>query len=180
MFAVSAARTNAGIRERQMQRAAKFEPVAEQLNQKIAALQQRVAKYEAQIDALTNDLAGRDVEIARLHAVERFYEMARMDVRQIVRKAAECHGIDVGEINGQSRARPIVECRHDAVAAARWARPDLSLPALGRLFGNRDHTTILNSCRLRGYDKGWHGRPAFGNAEFAAWVFQTFDQLIDE
>ncbi|MBX3751922.1 MAG: hypothetical protein KF897_17725, partial [Opitutaceae bacterium] len=50
---------------------------------------------------------------------------------------------------GASRTRHVVEARFEAIRLVRAARPDLSLPAIGRLF-NRDHTTILHALKRAG------------------------------
>jgi chromosomal replication initiation ATPase DnaA len=40
------------------------------------------------------------------------------------------------------------------MAAAYQQRPDLSLPQLGKMFGGRDHTTILYAVRKAGAYRG--------------------------
>lgn len=67
----------------------------------------------------------------------------------ILRDVAVKHGLTVGILRGPSRSRHIVAVRHEAIAAVHVARPDLSLPALGRIF-NRDHTSILFALRKLG------------------------------
>lgn len=59
------------------------------------------------------------------------------------------HGLPEGSITGTSRKVPVVKARFEAIAKVREARPDLSLPALGRIF-RRDHTTILYALRKVG------------------------------
>jgi len=71
-------------------------------------------------------------------------------VADIIRITAERHGITVRAILGHRRTRHVVAARREAMAAAYVARPDLSLPDLARLFGNRDHTTILAAARAAG------------------------------
>lgn len=71
----------------------------------------------------------------------------------IISMVAAWHGVTHAEIVGDSRSRPVIEARHDAVAAV-WlnCRVDgrqYSLPELGRAFG-KDHTTCLHSLRKRG------------------------------
>jgi chromosomal replication initiation ATPase DnaA len=64
----------------------------------------------------------------------------------ILREVADRHGVSLASILGQGRAAELVAARHEAVALVHAARPDLSLPALGRIF-KRDHTSILNALR---------------------------------
>lgn len=75
-------------------------------------------------------------------------------VADIIRATAERHGVPARRLIGRGMARNIVMARHEAIAEAYQARPDLSLPVLGRLFGNRDHTTILHALRKMGVYQG--------------------------
>ncbi|MER9164381.1 helix-turn-helix domain-containing protein [Mesorhizobium sp. M0715] len=77
----------------------------------------------------------------------------RVLVADIIRQAAERHGISARRLLGRGMNKQLVEARFDAMATAYVARPDLSLPALGRLFG-RDHTTILHAVRKAGVYRG--------------------------
>ncbi len=74
-------------------------------------------------------------------------------VAEIIRTTAERHGISVRTLLGKRNARHVVLARREAMAAAYVARPDISLPELGRLFGNRDHSAILHAARAAGV---WH------------------------
>ncbi len=70
-------------------------------------------------------------------------------VKAILCEVASRHGVTIAAITGRSLRREVVAARHEAIALAHAARPDLSLPALGRLF-RRDHTTILSALRKTG------------------------------
>lgn len=72
---------------------------------------------------------------------------ARPSARKIIAKVADQFGVSVADIVGPSRSRPIIQARFAAVHEVATARPDLSMPALGREFGGRDHTTILHTLR---------------------------------
>lgn len=69
--------------------------------------------------------------------------------REIIANVAAQHGVTPADIIGSSRLRTIVRARQDAIAAVASAYPHLSAPALGRAFGDRDHTTILHALRAR-------------------------------
>ena len=56
-------------------------------------------------------------------------------------------GITYAQVMGPGRSIPIVEARHTCILAVHRARPDLSFPQLGAIFGGRDHTTILFAVR---------------------------------
>ncbi|MDP8961462.1 MAG: chromosomal replication initiator protein DnaA [Actinomycetota bacterium] len=64
----------------------------------------------------------------------------------IIEKAAEVFGFSVEDLRGHSRRRPLVAARQAAMYVCR-ALTEESLPAIGRSFGGRDHTTVLYSVR---------------------------------
>ncbi|MFZ9041404.1 MAG: chromosomal replication initiator protein DnaA [Ilumatobacteraceae bacterium] len=51
---------------------------------------------------------------------------------------------DVVSLRGKSRQRPLVTARQIAMYVFR-EQTDLSYPAIGRLFGGRDHTTVMHA-----------------------------------
>jgi chromosomal replication initiator protein len=67
-------------------------------------------------------------------------------VEEIQQRVATGFGISRGELVGSSRAATPLRARQIAILLTREAT-ELSLPQIGRLYGGRDHTTILNSLR---------------------------------
>jgi chromosomal replication initiator protein len=67
-------------------------------------------------------------------------------VEEIQQRAAESFGISRAELVGSSRAATPLRARQVAIFLTRYLT-DLSLPQIGRLYGGRDHTTVLNSLR---------------------------------
>jgi chromosomal replication initiator protein len=65
---------------------------------------------------------------------------------QIQQRVAEEFGISPTELAGSSRSATPLRARQIAIFLTREST-DLSLSQIGRLFGNRDHSTILNSLR---------------------------------
>jgi len=53
-------------------------------------------------------------------------------------------------LKGPRRDRALVMARFAAVALVLECCPELSLPSIGRLMGDRDHTTIIHSRRRAG------------------------------
>lgn len=70
----------------------------------------------------------------------------RPTIRAIIEKVAEQHHITYAALIGPSRRAEIVRTRQEAMWTVRkigiW-----SLPAIGRAFGDRDHTTVLHGVR---------------------------------
>ena len=64
----------------------------------------------------------------------------------IQEKTAGFFNISKSELLGISRSKEIVMARQAAMYAAREIT-QMSLPAIGKAFGGRDHTTVLHSCK---------------------------------
>jgi chromosomal replication initiator protein len=67
-------------------------------------------------------------------------------VEEIQQRVAERYSISRAELVGSSRAATPLRARQVAIFLTRELT-DLSLPQIGRLYGGRDHTTVLNSLR---------------------------------
>lgn len=67
-------------------------------------------------------------------------------VEEIQQRVAERFGISRAELVGSSRAATPLRARQVAIFLTR-EMTDLSLPQIGRLYGGRDHSTVLNSLR---------------------------------
>ncbi|MDX6626373.1 MAG: chromosomal replication initiator protein [Solirubrobacterales bacterium] len=77
-------------------------------------------------------------------------------VEEIQQRVAEGYGIARAELVGSSRAATPLRARQVAIFLTRELT-DLSLPQIGRLYGGRDHSTVLNS--LRRVEAGIEGDP---------------------
>jgi chromosomal replication initiator protein len=67
-------------------------------------------------------------------------------VEEIQRRVSSAFGISRAELVGSSRAARPLGARQVAIYLTR-EMTDLSLPQIGRLYGGRDHSTVLNSIR---------------------------------
>ena len=67
-------------------------------------------------------------------------------VEEIQQRVATRFGISRAELVGSSRAATPLRARQVAIYLTRELT-DLSLPQIGRLYGGRDHSTVLNSLR---------------------------------
>lgn len=67
-------------------------------------------------------------------------------VEQIQHRVAAAFGISCAELTGGSRAATPLRARQVAILLTR-EETDLSLPQIGRLYGGRDHSTVLNALR---------------------------------
>ncbi len=150
------------------------EVAAPNLAMRLAVLRRLVREAEIEIadhDALS-ELARRiDANVRQLHgALTRTIAHASLMARPLSRElvaeviparpesriapapeeiqacVAESFGVSRAELLGTGRAATPLRARQVAIYLTREAT-DLSLPQIGRLFGGRDHTTVLNSIR---------------------------------
>jgi len=63
---------------------------------------------------------------------------------QLLSEICDYLGVTVEAVRGRSRQRPIVGARQTAMYVVRELT-DLSYPAIARLFGGRDHTTVIHA-----------------------------------
>lgn len=62
----------------------------------------------------------------------------------ILNTTASIYGLSVDDLKGTSRKRPVVIARQVAMYVIRELT-DLSYPAIGKTFGDKDHTTVMHS-----------------------------------
>ena len=68
----------------------------------------------------------------------------RITPQMILDATSEVFGHPVDELTGKSRSRPLVQARQVAMYVFRELT-DFSYPAIGRVFGDRDHTTVMHA-----------------------------------
>ena len=67
-------------------------------------------------------------------------------IRAIQRRVAERYNVRLTDLRSARRERVLVQPRHTAIYLCRRLTAH-SLPAIGRHFGGRDHTSIAYACR---------------------------------
>jgi len=75
--------------------------------------------------------------------IEGSYVKPRTD-EELLNEIAVILGYSVDSLRGKSRQRPLVTARQSAMYVFRELT-DLSYPAIARLFGGRDHTTVIHA-----------------------------------
>jgi hypothetical protein len=96
------------------------------------------------------DLLEPELErMAIRQTIEAFYERVRErrgHNRALVlrRCAASAFRVSESALTSARRFKPITRMRQTSMAIAR-ALLDVSLPEIGRVFGNRDHTTVIHA-----------------------------------
>lgn len=67
--------------------------------------------------------------------------------RSIILEVARKHGLSADDICGRSQAWRVSRPRHEAMHIIRHQLTGMSLTAIGRAFGGRDHKTVLEGIR---------------------------------
>ena len=126
-----------------------------------AEIRLRIDKRREEIIAALIEAEARreaDFELARARAIrDRQPRLAAL-----LQLAAEVTGISVPALKGQRRARAIAWPRQFAMWLMCECRHDVSLPMIGRVFGGRDHTTVMHGLR--------NARAKQGHPAFRAWM----------
>lgn len=98
-----------------------------------------------------------EAEAERLAGIARERDALRPDVpdlqifrsrsRDIIKAIADHHGVSVAGLKSEVRTARMVKPRQLAMLAVWIECSTQSLPAIGRMFGGRDHTTVLHAIR---------------------------------
>lgn len=107
----------------------------------IEAAQKLLAEKEAQLDALC-------AEIEALGSLA-----GPLSAQRIARSVAKAHNMSFKEMVSPRRHRSIVRARQQAMWEIR-KHTKLSLPQIGRMLGDLDHTTVLHGIRQHGKRMG--------------------------
>jgi chromosomal replication initiator protein len=67
-------------------------------------------------------------------------------VKEIQEQTCAAFGISMDDLLSSSRVQPVAFARQVAMYLARELT-DATLPAIGRAFGNRNHTTVMHACK---------------------------------
>nr|WP_232629114.1 helix-turn-helix domain-containing protein [Methylobacterium sp. Leaf118] len=68
-------------------------------------------------------------------------------IKAVIAEVASAFDVSYAEVVGPRRSARIVAARWACIDAVHRLKPLMSLPEIGRRFGDRDHTTILHAIR---------------------------------
>lgn len=104
------------------------------------------AKLEAEsLRRAAEEVQRVDADLERVRIL--FAGTSKSRAITIIRDVARETGIEAEHLIGRSRRKHIVHARQDAIRRVRQELPHLGLASIGRLFGGRDHTTVLHALR---------------------------------
>ena len=99
-----------------------------------------------------SSLTGQPLDLARAEELLRdllYEEQREVSAERIQQLVADHYGLRVADLKSKRRTSAIVTPRQVAMYLCRTLTSH-SLPEIGRLFGGRDHTTVLHGCRKIG------------------------------
>jgi len=96
--------------------------------------------------SLTRSPITLDVAIQALNALTPPAASAPATPEAIIEGVARYFNLPTAALQGPTRAKPIAEARHIAMYLLR-EDAQLPLKQIGRLLGNRDHSTVIHGCR---------------------------------
>jgi chromosomal replication initiator protein len=135
-----------------------LEPLAERITANIRLLEGALIRLVAY-----HSLTGRPIDRALVNEVlDRLYPEHPTNEVTVPRiQAVVCENFDVShdELMSRGRGADLAWARHVGMYLARELTQE-SLPAIGRQFGGRNHTTVLHACR-RTAERMAHDREAF-------------------
>ncbi len=97
-------------------------------------------------------LTGQPLDLARAEELLRdllYEEQREVSTERIQQVVADHYGVRVADLKSKRRTAAISKPRQVAMYLCRTLTSH-SLPEIGRLFGGRDHTTVLHGCRKIG------------------------------
>lgn len=122
----------------------KIERMIERLvGQSEATIERRV---QAALDKVVDAAIARVVE-RQSKAIEAMVGGSFVNPKEILGIVCDVTGVSLGDMIGPRRARNLAWPRHLLCYALKHCRPDMSLPAIGRIVGRRDHTTVMHALR---------------------------------
>lgn len=82
----------------------------------------------------------------RASATRISYDSSNLTLLNIAKIIADYFGLDMNDMRSSTRGARLAYARHIAMYFGRKMTPK-SLPLIGRVLGNRDHTTVLHGVR---------------------------------
>ena len=121
-------------------------PIAERVTTNVRALQGALIRVVA-----FHSLTGRPIDRSLVtHVLDGLYPdgiaAGPRTVEEIQAATCERLGISAAALSSADRSARVAWARHVAMYLARELT-DATLPAIGRAFGGRNHTTVLHACR---------------------------------
>lgn len=118
--------------------------LASSIRSNVRELEGTLVRLSAQASLMSQPIS---MEMVKQHLRRMNIEQSRtITVERIITIVADFFNISGNDIRGSRRTRTISEPRQFAMYLSR-AHTEHSYPEIGRMFGGKDHTTVLAACR---------------------------------
>lgn len=143
-FAYSA--TERGIRERRERKLLSAAPVPTPSADNVVQFRRPIVRQAIRRLPTASDFS----RAKHLKFLATLHITTRTPFSVLIGRVAAWHGFTAEQMIESHGPRNRIEARADCVLAIRQTYPKTSMPRLGQIFGNRDHTTVLHYLRKRG------------------------------
>ncbi len=120
-----------------------LEFIAHNISDNIRELEGALTRVTA-FSTLTHERVTLELAAKVLRDVVHLQSSAPFTADGIISTVAQYYEINRSDLTGPSRRQPLARQRQIAMYVCR-EHTDLSLPRIGRAFGNRDHTTVIHA-----------------------------------
>jgi len=117
-----------------------LELIASRISSNVRALEGALVKAIAYAELQGEKLTPKNLEAMLPEEGKR----ERLKIAHIKEEVASQYNLKHHDLEGSSRKKEVSQARHIAIYLAR-EMTNQSFPAIGKQFGNRDHTTIMHS-----------------------------------
>lgn len=119
--------------------------IAEQLKNNVRQLEGAIKRIQAQV-ILTGETITINTARAAVRDIQSDNPPVGVTIEKIITEVARTMNVTPEDIASNKRSAPISQARHIAIYVVR-SITGMSMSAIGEHFGNRDHSTVLNSIK---------------------------------
>ena len=123
-----------------------LEYISDSLDTNVRELEGTLTNLNARAKLLDEQITLELVQEMLMHNVKR--EQSKVTAKKVIEMISAQYGVSVTDMKSKKRQKKIVETRQIAMYLLKNNDElDLSLTAIGGLFGGRDHSTVISSIR---------------------------------
>ena len=123
-----------------------LEYISDSLDTNVRELEGTLTNLNARAKLLDEQITLELVQEMLMHNVKR--EQSKVTAKKVIEMISAQYGVSVTDMKSKKRQKKIVETRQIAMYLLKNNDElDLSLTAIGGLFGGKDHSTVISSIR---------------------------------
>ena len=123
-----------------------LEYISDSLDTNVRELEGTLTNLNARAKLLNEQITMQLVQEMLMHNVKR--EQSKVTAKKVIEMISTQYGVSVTDMKSKKRQKKIVETRQIAMYLLKNNDElDLSLTAIGGLFGGKDHSTVISSIR---------------------------------